>query len=107
MSKIVALLNLLLLFVKYNLCASLSFSMSQIKNLIRGTRILVSSPFFWAEFVAQKERVQEDFNVPFKGAPPHPPSITYERQPQHRDHPNAARAAQTLVKFRASLGKTT
>ena len=29
--------------------------------------------FHWAGFtVAQRERVQEDFNVPFKGAPPHP-----------------------------------
>ena len=37
---------------------------------------------------AQRERAQEDFKVPFKGAPPHPPSpFAYERQPQHRDHP--------------------
>ena len=32
-------------------------------------------PFYWAEFVAQRERAQEDFNVPFKGAPPHPSPI--------------------------------
>ena len=37
---------------------------------------------------AQRERAQEDFKVPFKGAPPHPlPPFAYERQPQHRDHP--------------------
>ena len=32
--------------------------------------------FYWAGFtVAQRERVQEDFNVPYEGAPPHPPPI--------------------------------
>ena len=32
--------------------------------------------FYWAGFtVAQRERGQEDFNVPYEGAPPHPPSI--------------------------------
>ena len=39
---------------------------------------------------AQRERAQEDFKVPFKGALPHPPpppQFAYERQPQHRDHP--------------------
>ena len=39
------------------------------------TEFLVSSSFYWAEFVAQKERAQEDSNVPFKGAPSHPPPI--------------------------------
>ena len=32
--------------------------------------------FYWAGFtVAQRERAQEDFNVPYEGAPPHPPHI--------------------------------
>ena len=34
------------------------------------------SAFYWAGFtVAQRERAQKDFNVPYKGAPPHPPHI--------------------------------
>ena len=44
--------------------------------------------FTGQDFTAQRERVQEDFKVLFKGAPPHPlPPFAYERQPQHRDHP--------------------
>ena len=32
--------------------------------------------FYWAGFtIAQRERAQEDFNVPYEGAPPHPPPI--------------------------------
>jgi len=44
--------------------------------------------FYTAGFtVAQRERAQEDFNVPHEGASPHPTPFGYERQPQHRDHP--------------------
>ena len=32
--------------------------------------------FYWAGFtIAQRERAQEDFNVPYEGAPPHAPPI--------------------------------
>ena len=32
--------------------------------------------FYWAGFtIAQRERAQEDFNVPYEGAPPHPSPI--------------------------------
>ena len=36
--------------------------------------------FYWAGFtVAQRERAQEDFNVPYEGAPPHPPHILHTK----------------------------
>ena len=38
--------------------------------------LLKFSTFYWAGFtVAQRERAQEDFKVPYEGAPPHPPPI--------------------------------
>ena len=45
------------------------------------------SPFYWAGFVAQRERAQQDSKVPHLTQPP----FTYERQPQHRDHPTLIR----------------
>ena len=40
--------------------------------------------FYWAGFtVAQSESAQEHRKVPYFTNPP----FTYERQPQHRDHP--------------------
>ena len=49
------------------------------------------SPSYWAEFVAQRERAQQDFMVPYKVPHLTHPSFTYERQPQHRDHPTLIR----------------
>ena len=49
------------------------------------------SPFYWAGFVAQRERAQQDFKVPYKVPHLTPPPFTYERQPQHRDHPTLIR----------------
>ena len=44
--------------------------------------------FYWAGFtVAQRERAQEDFNVPYEVPDLTHPTFAYERQPQHRDHP--------------------
>ena len=40
-----------------------------------------------AECVAQRERAQQDFKVPYKVPHLTHPPFTYERQPQHRDHP--------------------
>ena len=45
------------------------------------------SPFYWAGFVAQRERAQQDSKVPYKVPHFTQPPFTYERQPQHRDHP--------------------
>ena len=42
--------------------------------------------FYWAGFVAQRERAQQDFKVPYK-VPHITHPHTYERRPQHRDHP--------------------
>ena len=53
---------------------------------------LLFSPFYWAGFVAQRERAQQDSKVPYKVRPTSPtPQFTYERQPQHRDHPTLIR----------------
>ena len=49
------------------------------------------SPFYWAGFVAQRERAQQDFKVPYKVPHLTHPPFTYERQPQHRDHPTLIR----------------
>ena len=48
-----------------------------------GYQIFFLSPFYWAGFVAQKERAQQDFKVPYKVPPLTHPPFTYERQPQH------------------------
>ena len=45
------------------------------------------SPFYWSGFVAQRERAQQDFKVPYKVPHLIHTPFTYERQPQHRDHP--------------------
>ena len=49
------------------------------------------SPFYWAGFVAQRERAQQDSKVPYKVPHLTHPPFTYERQPQHRDHPTLIR----------------
>jgi len=49
------------------------------------------SPFYWAGFVAQRERAQQDFKVPYKVPHLTHPPFTYERKPQHRDHPTLLR----------------
>ena len=49
------------------------------------------SPFYWAGFVAQRERAQQDSKVPYKVPHLTQPPFTYERQPQHRDHPTLIR----------------
>ena len=48
-------------------------------------------PFYWAGFVVQRERAQQDFKVPYKVPHLNHPPFTYERQPQHRDHPTLIR----------------
>ena len=48
-------------------------------------------PFYWAGFVAQRERAQQDSKVPYKVPHLTHPPFTYERQPQHRDHPTLIR----------------
>jgi len=53
--------------------------------------IYLFSPFYWAGFVAQRERAQQDFKVPYKVPHLTHPPFTYERQPQHRDHPTLIR----------------
>ena len=50
-----------------------------------------SSPFYWAGFVAQRERAQQDYKVPYKVPHLTHPPFTYERQPQHQDHPTLIR----------------
>ena len=46
------------------------------KTLIQySVKIDLFSPFYWAGFVAQRERTQQDFKGPLQGAPPHPPPI--------------------------------
>ena len=55
------------------------------------SNINLFSPFYWAEFVAQRERAQQDFKVPYKVPHLTHPPFTYERQPQHRDHPTLIR----------------
>ena len=49
------------------------------------------SPFYWAGFVAQRERAQQDSKVPYKVPHVTHPPFTYERQPQHRDYPTLIR----------------
>ena len=49
------------------------------------------SPFYWVGFVAQRERAQQDFKVPYKMPHLTHPPFTYERQPMHRDHPTLIR----------------
>ena len=49
------------------------------------------SPFYWAGFVAQREGAQQDSKVPYKVPHLTHPPFTYERQPQHRDHPTLIR----------------
>ena len=39
------------------------------------------SPFYWAGFVAQRERAKQDFKVPYKVPHLTHPPFTYERQP--------------------------
>ena len=41
--------------------------------------------------VAQRERAQQDLKVPYKVPHLTHPPFTYERQPQHRDHPTLIR----------------
>ena len=53
--------------------------------------IYLFSPFYWAGFVAQRERAQQDSKVPYKVPHLTHPPFTYERQPQHRDHPTLIR----------------
>ena len=53
--------------------------------------IFLFSPFYWAGFVAQRERAQQDSKVPYKVPHLTQPPFTYERQPQHRDHPTLIR----------------
>ena len=45
------------------------------------------SPFYWAGFVAQRERAQQDFKMPHLTHSP----FTCLRQAQHRDHPTLIR----------------
>ena len=52
---------------------------------------ILFTPFYWAEFVAQRERAQRDFKVPYKVPHLTHPPFTYERQPQHWDHPTLIR----------------
>ena len=51
----------------------------------------ISSPFYWAGFGAQRKRAQQDFKVPYKVPHFTHPPFTYERQPQHGDHPTLIR----------------
>ena len=53
--------------------------------------IFLFSPFYWAGFVAQRERAQQDFKVPYKVPHLTHPPFTYQIQPQHRDHPTLIR----------------
>ena len=48
------------------------------------------SPFYWVG-IFQSERAQHDFKVPYKVPHFSHPLFTYERQPQHRDHPSLIR----------------
>ena len=54
------------------------------------------SPFYWARFVAQRERAQQDSKVPYKVPHLTHPPFTYVRQPQHRDHPTLIRIVRGL-----------
>ena len=47
--------------------------------------------FYWAGFVAQRERAQQDSKVPYKVPHLTHPPFTYKRQLQHRDHPTLIR----------------
>ena len=55
------------------------------------TSIYLFSPFYWAGFVAQRERAQQDSKIPYKVPHLTHPPFTYERQPQHRDYPTLIR----------------
>ena len=56
-----------------------------------GPRHYLFIPFYWAGFVAQGERAQQDSKVPYKVPHLTHPPFTHERQPQHRDHPTLIR----------------
>ena len=58
------------------ICAA-HFKISDFKQSLNGRiDLYLYLYFYWAGFtVAQRERAQEDFNVPYEGAPPHPPHI--------------------------------
>ena len=58
--------------------------------------IYLFSPFYWAGFVAQRERAEQDSKVPYKVPHLTQPPFTYERQPQHRDHPTYSNSAWVL-----------
>ena len=74
------------LSIKYGCDSSFKHSVS-----INFFLFYLFSPFYWAGFVAQRERAQQDFKVPYKVPHLTHPPFTYERQPQHRDHPTFIR----------------
>ena len=74
----------------YHKCNFTQLEIEVLRNDLWSLFILFS-PFYWAGFVAQREWAQQNFKVPYKVPHlPHPP-FTYERQPQHRDHPTLTR----------------
>ena len=64
------------------------------------------SPFYWAGFFAQRERAQQDFKVPYKVPHLIQPPFTYERQPQHRDHPTRTIKISVFKGFLKSIIKS-
>ena len=77
-------------------CAFGSSSAVFLSALTTGIIVLLCSliwfsPFYWAGLFAQRERAQQDSKVPYKVPHLTHPPFTYERQPQHRDHPTLTR----------------